>query len=58
MESILDFFRSLHSSEGLTDLIQNGGLIGLIAIVVVLVVALLAGAALLTGAVLRLLTGT
>jgi membrane-associated protein len=33
MESILDFFRSLHSSEGITSLIQNGGLIGLIAIV-------------------------
>jgi len=33
MESILDFFRSLHTSEGITSLIQNGGLIGLIAIV-------------------------
>ena len=33
MESILDFFSSLHSSEGITNLIQKGGLIGLIAIV-------------------------
>ena len=33
MDSILDFFRSLHSPEGIADLIRSGGLIGLIAIV-------------------------
>ena len=29
MDSILDFFRSLHSPEGIADLIRSGGLIGL-----------------------------
>lgn len=33
MQDVLDFFRSLHSAEGLTQLIQGGGYLGLIAIV-------------------------
>jgi membrane-associated protein len=33
MDSILDFLRNLHTAEGITNLIQAGGLIGLIAIV-------------------------
>jgi membrane-associated protein len=33
MDSILDFFRSLHSPEGIKHLIEAGGLVGLVAIV-------------------------